>query len=311
LPQSLKSPFLRTPTDLIQIAHCYWLKGVCYLQVQALENRRSMINNSDPTPGDFQIPEKRMNIGDRKSLRSKRLYAVQLLALVPLWLCMCGCLSIKPHVSTRLKKEPQNLAKADVARDQYRVQCPDVLEVTLNGSPGGVWQYRVDLDGRIECGTAEGVRIEGQTTTEIATNLERCLHLKPGQIGVRVAQYESQHIYLYGQVNGPNRPVPYEGPESVVGLLQRVGGITKGAADGDIHVIRSHVTDGKAPEVFDVKLEDILKRQDEASNITLQPFDQVYVGQSRKSLLQSSIPPVFRPLYELIFGLNQSENKDK
>jgi polysaccharide export outer membrane protein len=183
--------------------------------------------------------------------------------------------------------------------------------VTLNGSSGGVWQFRVELDGRIDCGAFEGVRVEGQTTSEIAHNLENCLHLKPSQIGVRVVGYESQHVYLYGQVNGPNRPVPYEGPESVVSLLQRTGGITKGAADGDIHVIRSHVTDGKAPEVFDVKLEDILKKHDQTTDVTLQPYDQIYVGQSRKSLLQSSIPPMLRPVYELIFGLNQSENKDK
>jgi protein involved in polysaccharide export with SLBB domain len=220
-------------------------------------------------------------------------------------------LGFNQHVSSRLKNESQSLEKADVSRDQYRVQCPDVIEATLNGSPGGVWPLRVELDGRIDCGASEGVRVEGQTSSEIAGNLEHCLHLKPGQIGVRVVEYESQHIYLYGQVNGPNRPVPYEGPESVVSLLQRTGGITKGAADGDIHVIRSHVTDGKAPEVFDVKLEDILKRHDEATNITLQPYDQIYVGQSRKSLLQSSIPPMLRPVYELIFGLNQSENKDK
>src|SRR5882724_11288865 len=102
-----------------------------------------------------------MKLGDCKSSRIKRIYPIPLLGLVPLWLCACGCMAFNPNVSTRLKKEPQSVNKPDVSRDQYRVQCPDVIEVTLNGSPGGVWQFRVDVDGRINCGATEGVRIEG------------------------------------------------------------------------------------------------------------------------------------------------------
>ena len=228
-----------------------------------------------------------------------------LLVLVSLLLCTHGCTSTNQRLDDRLAVEARKPPPPGTTNDQYLVQYPDVIEVTLEGPSTGSWRFPVGLDGRIDCGPSQAIRVEGQPVERIARGLEECLHLPAGKVHVRVAEFKSQHIYLYGQVNGLNRPVPYEGPETVVSLLRRVGGITSGAADGDIHVIRSHVADGKAPELFHVKLGAILKRHDESSDVVLQPSDQIYVGQSRKALLQNSIPPLLRPVYQAIFGLNE------
>ncbi|MFL5244909.1 MAG: polysaccharide biosynthesis/export family protein [Gemmataceae bacterium] len=248
-----------------------------------------------------------MEASHKPALRKSPTCPTFLSALVALLLCSLGCRSI----NQRLKEDSAVLARkppaAGLTSDQYLVQYPDVIEVTLEGPSPGTWRFPVELDGRIACGPSQGVRVEGQTVERIARGLEACLRLSAGGVHVRVVEYKSQHIYLYGQINGLNRPVPYEGPETVVSLLRRVGGITSGAADGDIHVIRSHVSDGKAPELFHVKLGAILKGHDQSSDVILQPFDQIYVGQSRKSLLQNSIPPLLRPVYQAIFGLNEPE----
>jgi protein involved in polysaccharide export with SLBB domain len=114
---------------------------------------------------------------------------------------------------------------------------------------------------------------------------------------VRVAGYNSRQIYLLGEVPGLPRSVPYRGPETVLDLLQRAGGVTPGAALDDIRVVRSHVADGRPPEVFQVDLHAILVKHDQQTNITLEPFDQVHVGERRSAQLRCCIPPWLRPLY--------------
>jgi len=71
---------------------------------------------------------------------------------------------------------------------------------------------------------------------------------------VRVATYKSEQIFLIGQVAGSQSVVPYQGPETVVDLLRRVGGLTPGAAPDDVYVVRSRMVEGRRPEVFRVQL---------------------------------------------------------
>jgi protein involved in polysaccharide export with SLBB domain len=124
-------------------------------------------------------------------------------------------------------------------------------------------------------------------------------------VRVRVAEFNSQQLYLFGEVTGLQRAVPYRGAETVLDLLQRVGGITPGASLGDIEVVRTHVADGKAPEVFYVDLAAIVLKHDQHSNLRLEPFDQIYVGESRRSRLTCSLPPWLRPLYKTVCGMNR------
>jgi hypothetical protein len=125
------------------------------------------------------------------------------------------------------------------------------------------------------------------------------------QIGVNIAEYKSQQIYLFGQVAGLQRAVPYEGPETVLELLQRTGGITPGAATNDIYVIRAHVADGKPPEVFHIDLRSIVVKQDPSTNLRLEPFDEVYIGETRQSSIERCVPPCLRPVYEAVWGLRR------
>jgi protein involved in polysaccharide export with SLBB domain len=117
--------------------------------------------------------------------------------------------------------------------------------------------------------------------------------------------FNSQQIYLFGAGVGSQRSVAYQGPETVVDLLQRVGGITAGASANHIYVVRPHVVDGKAPEVFHIDLRSILERQDEKTNILVQPFDEIHVGETRQSYFEKCVPPCLRPVYEAVCGLHR------
>src|SRR6202022_2652302 len=145
--------------------------------------------------------------------------------------------------------------------------------------------------------------VEGRTPPEVARLIASETGQPPGDVEVRVAEFRSQHVFLFGQIVGWQRAVPYQGQETVLDLLQRVGGITPGAAPGDVYVVRSHIAQGRAPEVFRIDLRAIVMDRDARTNLRLRPFDRVYVGESRSLDVEKCIPPCFRPFYELLCGL--------
>jgi protein involved in polysaccharide export with SLBB domain len=216
-----------------------------------------------------------------------------------------GCAADRRQLDEALLSRREPTLSRNTVADAYIVGCPDVLEVSLTSFPHEVRKIPVDVDGRVSVGGGKQVRVEGLTVQETARVLERELGVAQEQLQVRVATYRSQQLHLFGPGIGSQRAVPYQGSERVVEMLQRVGGITPGSAPGDIHVIRYQVAEGLAPEVFHVDLPAILLRQDERTNITLQPFDQIYVGQRRSSCLESCCPPWLRPVYEWIWGLTK------
>jgi polysaccharide export outer membrane protein len=187
----------------------------------------------------------------------------------------------------------------------YLVHCPDLLEVTVEGREESSGPRRVEADGRIALGPAGRLSVDGLTTPEIARAAGQRLGVDPERLSVRVAEYNSEQIYVYGEVAGLQRAVPYQGPETVLDLLQRLGGVTPGASIGDIQVVRPHVADGRSPEVFPVDLEAIVVKHDPRTNVALEPFDQVYVGQSVGSRLKPCFPPWLRPIFDAVSGMRR------
>jgi protein involved in polysaccharide export with SLBB domain len=188
---------------------------------------------------------------------------------------------------------------------EYRIRCPDVLTIEVNGRPDCCGTFRVGADGRVTLGPSR-LRVDGLTVPAVVRAVAEMTAVPPGQVRIRVAEFNSQVIYLIGEVNGRQRAVAYQGPETVLDLLQRAGGVAPGAALGEIQVVRAHVADGKSPEVFPVDLHAIVVKHDQHTNIHLQPFDQVYVGQSNRSRWRSCVPPWLRPLYETLCGMRRA-----
>jgi protein involved in polysaccharide export with SLBB domain len=171
----------------------------------------------------------------------------------------------------------------------YTVACPDVIELTAGPDLAG--RLPVDSDGTIQLGTDGRLRVEGLTTGQVAHQLAAVLGV-PGQlIQAHVVEYASRQLFLCGPVAGHERAVPYEGPETVVDFLRRAGGLTRDARPREVHVVRANVAAGRRPEVFDVDLRAILSRSDQRTNILLQPYDQVYVGETARSNWAKYLPP--------------------
>jgi protein involved in polysaccharide export with SLBB domain len=216
----------------------------------------------------------------------------------------CGCATGGPRVH-QVMQNPNPSPSSTAALEPYTLGCPDVLEVNLRGKHGNPHVGAVGVDGRIELGALGRVRVEGLTAGQAVDAIAEAAGVAPNWVRLRILEYKSRQIYLSGEVAGLHRTVPYRGPETVAELLQRVGGITPGAETGDVHVIRSHITDGGSPEDFHVDLRAITLGHDDRTNLVLRPFDQIYVGESRKARFTKCFPRWLQPAYEGVAGLKR------
>jgi polysaccharide biosynthesis/export protein len=218
---------------------------------------------------------------------------------------LAGCAVANSHVDRALLSDPGQELRNQGVTENYHFGCPDRLLVTVAGRPETGAPRAIAPDGRLDLGPLGRVRVEGLTPAEAARQIALAAGLQPAAVQVHVVEYRSQKVYLFGEVTGLQRAVPYQGPETVLDLLHRTGGITPGAAPGEVHVVRGHVAEGRAPEVFHVDLKAVVIKHDERTNLRLQPFDQVYVGETLPSSWEKCVPPCFRPFYEAAWGLGR------
>jgi protein involved in polysaccharide export with SLBB domain len=219
-----------------------------------------------------------------------------------------GCVGGRSRFEQALLADRAPAGHGGEAAALYVVHCPDVLELNVVGRPEWDGPRRVGPDGFIGLEDAGPLRVDGLRQAEVAAAVAERAGVPAEQVHVRVAGYNSQQVYVFGEVAGSQRVVDYRGPQTVLELLQRAGGLSPAAAPTDVQVVRAHVADGKTPEVFHVDLSAIVLKHDQHSNVRLQPFDQVYVGQSRRSTYAPAVPPWLRPLYHVLCGMGRSKD---
>jgi polysaccharide export outer membrane protein len=186
----------------------------------------------------------------------------------------------------------------------YRFGCGDVLEVTFADRP--VWDClaSVGLDGRLPLGGAGAPLAEGATAEEVRLAVARWTGLDPERVSVRLADPRAARVYVHGPEAGRQRVIAYRGPEPVVEFLWRVGAIKQGSTDlRDVYVVRPNVAAGGRAEVFRVDVEAVVLDGDHRSDVVLQPSDQVYVGETRRSRFSRLLPHWLRPLYRKLVGM--------
>jgi protein involved in polysaccharide export with SLBB domain len=222
---------------------------------------------------------------------------------------LSGCVSNRGQIEQTLIAYRPPAAHLLQVASLYRARCPDLLQVDIPSLPHYGGEQRIGPDGRIDLDDAGRPLVDGKTTPEIARTVAESVGLSPEQVRVVVVEYNSQHLYLFGEVAGSQRAVPYQGPETVLDLLHRAGGIQESASVGDVTVIRPHIAEGKTPEVFHIDLSAIVLHNDPETNIPLEPFDQVHIGQSPRSSFCDCIPPWLRSIFRFpFFAKAKAEN---
>jgi polysaccharide biosynthesis/export protein len=216
-----------------------------------------------------------------------------------------GCASGPAHLDQSLLADKGTEVRNHGVTAVYRIHCPDVLEIAVDSRPDLSGLREVAADGRIDLGSLGKLRVEGNSIPEVISLLANATGLASHHVHVKITEFKSQQVYLYGQVIGWQRAVPYQGPETILDLLHRVGGITPGAAPNRVYVVRTRPAEEKPPEVFPINLNAIVKQNNQQTNLRLEPFDQVYVGEARKATVERFIPPVLRPVYEIACGMRR------
>ncbi len=242
-----------------------------------------------------------MNAGEgRSSRRGSRLAP---LAALLLGIALAGCATGRASIEKNLMAGRGDAARSSGVAEHYRVGCPDALEVRIAGRPELSGKCVVGANGRITLGDYAPIRVEGRTLAEVARLIAAETGQPPAEVEARVVEFRSQYLFLTGQVVGWQRTVPYQGQETVLELLQRVGGIAPGAAPEDVYVVRAHLGDNQRPEVFHVDLKAIVLNKDDKTNLRLLPFDQVNVGETRQARVEKAFPPWLRPVYQALWNM--------
>jgi len=210
-------------------------------------------------------------------------------AAVLLLAATAGCASNRPRVDAALRASRPLTGPASPAA-AYSVTCPDLLDVQVYGHPEWSGPHEIGADGCIVLAEVSPLRVEGLTPAQVAGRVAVALHLPRAAVGVQVAAYRSRQVFLFGQVEGPERALPYQGPETVADLLRRAGGLRPGADFRTVSVVRPHVAAGRRPEVFTVDLAAVLLRGDSKSNVILQPDDEVYIAETTRYSMLKALP---------------------
>src|SRR5260370_23887279 len=130
--------------------------------------------------------------------------------LAPLLALLGGCGLCKSNIDQTLLARKMPLVNPDGLAG-YSVRFPDVIDVFVKGRPEWTGRRPLRPDGRIEVSAGRAIRVEGRTTREIARLLADEAGVALDSVGVVVAEYNSQQVFLYGQVEGRTRAVPYQG----------------------------------------------------------------------------------------------------
>lgn len=224
---------------------------------------------------------------------------------LPRWLALALILSAQGCLFAPKKTAlPPPLPDRPVNPDEiYRLACPDVIEVIFADRPQLGPLATIQADGCIDLGKWGTVHVEGDTVEEAAARIAEQVRTMPDRVKVEVAEYNSRQIFLFGPVNGEPRVVDYRGPETVMELLERVGGLSSDALPDAVYVVRAQLGEGIPAERLTVDLDAIQRRGDNRTNIHVQPLDSIYVGEKPRSLIGRAIPAFFKPLYESVVDL--------
>mgnify|MGYP001069487157 CR=1 FL=1 len=115
----------------------------------------------------------------------------------------------------------------------YTVGAQDVLTVTVYDQPDLSGKFKVEADGAFTFPLVGRVPAAGQTLHTIEAELTKRLsdgYLKNPQVTVAVESYQSQRIFILGEVRAPGS-YTLSGDMTLIEALSRAGSTTPAASD--------------------------------------------------------------------------------
>jgi polysaccharide export outer membrane protein len=150
----------------------------------------------------------------------------------------------------------------------------DLFDVRVFGEPTLSANYEVASDGSINYPMVGVVQVAGKTPPQIEKELQARLangYVKSPSVSVRVTDYRSRRVSIFGQVRSPGT-FAYSENMSIVEAISKAGGFTGMAKKNAVRITRKG---GDGVESIVVAVEDI--GQGRAPNFLLRPGDVVFV----------------------------------
>ncbi len=126
-----------------------------------------------------------------------------------------GCAAKRANVEKHLMESRTPIPHV-VPAEAYRLGCQDVVDVEFVHRPEWNARVKVGVTGRVMLPVGVQPRIEHATTSEAAQIIATESNCSAEKVRVRVAEYKSQQVYLFGQIEGAQRSVAFRGPETVL-----------------------------------------------------------------------------------------------
>lgn len=209
-----------------------------------------------------------------------------------------GCASKRDQLSQALVGGVNAVANREISPEEtYRLGFSDEVEIIVDGQPELSGRFTINVEGRLEIPFLDNPRVDGETIPGLQRKIAQKLDLPLERIVCKVVTHRSRLIYVRGPIEAGDRAVPYQGPENAVNFIRRCGGLIPSANVKDIHVVRSNVSRGTRPQVFTVDLEAIMLKGDPKTNVFLQSFDEVYIGELPRAKIGRALPKWLRPVY--------------
>jgi protein involved in polysaccharide export with SLBB domain len=150
----------------------------------------------------------------------------------------------------------------------------DIFDIRVYGEAELSSTYEVSNDGTINFPLIGLVTVLGKTPPDVEKEIEHRLadgFIKNPSVSVRITEYRSRKVSVFGQVRSPGT-FGFTENMSVVEAITKAGGFTGMAKKNSVRVTRIN---GKNTERIVVAVEDI--GQGRAPNFLLRPGDVVFV----------------------------------
>jgi polysaccharide biosynthesis/export protein len=188
-------------------------------------------------------------------------------------LILCLLLSAGIGLGAQAEKEQprQNPEPAD-----FVLGPEDVLSVNVWKEPDvSLHEIVVRPDGKISIPLAGEIQASGLTAMQLQDAITEKLKsfIASPNVTVSVVRVVSQSVSVVGQVSRPGS-YPMGGPQTVLDMLARAGGLTEYAKEKEIRVMRTE--NGKNLQ-FPVNYKDLIKGKNLKQNIVLKRGDVILV----------------------------------
>ena len=158
----------------------------------------------------------------------------------------------------------------------YKVGPQDMIEITVFGHDEFNRSVRVSEEGKITFPYIGEIEINGLTMLEIENKLKSAIEkvlLVDATVIIFIKEFHSQKVSLFGAVEKQGQ-YQLEGPETLLSLLSKAGGITESAGK-EIIVIRQ--LPDKTTRSLRIPIHDLLMNGDPSLDIPLQANDKINV----------------------------------